>query len=149
MEKAPSGMADEKKKKSEDEVSGKAYDARLMRRLACYLGPYRTQATISVIAVILKAGSDAIGPYLLKVGLDRYLTSKSATGEGAGWLGRHLSSDPYQGLWQLTAIYLCALLLAYAFEFTQTYLMQWTGQKVMFDLRHQRDVHRRRPLHDR
>ncbi|HTJ30041.1 MAG TPA: ABC transporter ATP-binding protein [Acidobacteriaceae bacterium] len=128
-------MADEKKKKSEDEVSGKAYDARLMRRLACYLGPYRTQATISVIAVILKAGSDAIGPYLLKVGLDRYLTSKSATGEGAGWLGRHLSSDPYQGLWQLTAIYLCALLLAYAFEFTQTYLMQWTGQKVMFDLR--------------
>ncbi|HEY9126975.1 MAG TPA: ABC transporter ATP-binding protein [Acidobacteriaceae bacterium] len=129
-------MADEKKaKKSEDEVSGKAYDGRLMRRLARYLAPYRTQATISVIAVVLKAGSDAIGPYLLKVGLDRYLTAKSATGEGAGWLGRHLSNDPYQGLWQLTAIYLGALLLAYAFEFTQTYLMQWTGQKVMFDLR--------------
>jgi ATP-binding cassette subfamily B multidrug efflux pump len=130
-------MADEKKipKKSEDEVSGKAYDGRLMRRLASYLAPYRAQATISVIAVILKAGSDAVGPYLLKVGLDRYMTAKSATGEGAGWLGRRLSADPYTGLWQLTAIYLTALLLAYAFEFTQTYLMQWTGQKVMFDLR--------------
>jgi ATP-binding cassette subfamily B multidrug efflux pump len=35
----------------------------------------------------------------------------------------------------LAALYLGALLLAYGFEFTQTYLMQWTGQKVMFDLR--------------
>ena len=130
-------MAEEKKQanKSGDEVSGKAYDARLMRRLAGYLRPYRTQATISVIAVVLKAGSDAVGPYLLKVGLDRYLTAKSATGQGTGWLGQQLSDDPYTGLWQLTAIYFGALLLAYAFEFTQTYLMQWTGQKVMFDLR--------------
>lgn len=131
-------MPDEKKKpkKSEDEVSGKAYDGRLMRRLAGYLGPYRVQATISVIAVILKAGSDAVGPYLLKVGLDRYLTAQAANGIfGTSWLGRKLSADPYTGLWQLTAIYLTALLLAYGFEFTQTYLMQWTGQKVMFDLR--------------
>src|ERR1700761_6101564 len=118
-------MADDQKnsakpKKAEDDVSGKAYDGRMMRRLAGYLGPYRVQATISVIAVVLKAGSDAVGPYLLKVGLDRYLTAKSASGEGTGWLGRQLSDDPYTGLWQLTAIYLTALLLAYAFEFTQT-----------------------------
>jgi ATP-binding cassette, subfamily B, multidrug efflux pump len=131
-------MADDanKPKKSEDEVSGKAYDGRLMRRLAGYLGPYRVQATISVIAVILKAGSDAVGPLLLKVALDRYLTSRAAAGAGAqSWLGSQLSDDPYTGLWQLTMLYLGALLLAYAFEFTQTYLMQWTGQKVMFDLR--------------
>src|ERR1700761_1578232 len=134
-------MADDQKnsakpKKAEDDVSGKAYDGRMMRRLAGYLGPYRVQATISVIAVILKAGSDAVGPYLLKVGLDRYLTSRAAAGDGAqSWLGSRLSDDPYAGLWQVTAIYLGALLLAYGFEFTQTYLMQWTGQKVMFDLR--------------
>ena len=133
-------MADEKDKpkKNEDEVSGKAYDRRLMRRLVRYLGPYRLQATISVIAVVLKAGSDVVGPYLVKVGLDRYLTSHASIlngGPSTNWLARRLSDDPYTGLGQLAALYMGALLLAYAFEFTQTYLMQWTGQKVMFDLR--------------
>ena len=132
-------MADEndKPKKAEDEVTGKAYDARLMRRLARYLAPYRVQATVSVVAVILKAVSDVVGPYLVKVGLDRYLTQRATTVASThpNWLAARLSSDPYVGLGQLAAIYLCALLLAYAFEFTQTYLMQWTGQKVMFDLR--------------
>ena len=70
-------MADEtnKPKKAEDEVSGKAYDGRLMMRLGRYLGPYRLQATVSVISVILKAACDVVGPYLVKVGLDRYLTA--------------------------------------------------------------------------
>jgi len=128
-------MADEenKPKKAEDEVSGKAYDGRLMMRLARYLGPYRLQATVSVIAVILKAACDVVGPYLVKVGLDRYLTANA--GASTNWLARRLSADPYTGLGQLAALYLGALLLAYGFEFTQTYLMQWTGQKVMFDLR--------------
>jgi ATP-binding cassette subfamily B protein len=133
-------MADEtnKPKKAEDEVSGKAYDGRLMMRLGRYLGPYRLQATISVIAVILKAASDVVGPYLVKVGLDRYLTAHAtinSAGVPTNWLARRLSDDPYTGLGQLSAMYLGALLLAYGFEFTQTYLMQWTGQKVMFDLR--------------
>jgi ATP-binding cassette subfamily B multidrug efflux pump len=128
-------MADDanKPKKSEDEVSGKAYDGRLMMRLGRYLGPYRWQATVSVIAVILKAASDVAGPYLVKVGLDRYLTAHA--GASTNWLARRLSDDPYTGLAQLSGLYMGALLLAYAFEFTQTYLMQWTGQKVMFDLR--------------
>ena len=131
-------MADDanKPKKSDDEVSGKAYDGRLMRRLAGYLGPYRWQSTVSVIAVILKAASDVVGPYLVKVGLDRYLTAKATVGTvSTNWLAKRLSDDPFTGLGQLAALYMGALLLAYAFEFTQTYLMQWTGQKVMFDLR--------------
>jgi len=127
-----------KPKQSEDEVSGKAYDGRLMKRLAGYLKPYKWQATVSVIAVILKAASDVVGPYLVKVGLDRYLTSKATLGHpGAttNWLARRLSDDPFTGLGQLAALYMGALLLAYGFEFIQTYLMQWTGQKVMFDMR--------------
>ncbi|WP_263357307.1 ABC transporter ATP-binding protein [Acidicapsa ligni] len=133
-------MADENKapKKSEDEISGKAYDGQLMLRLSRYLKPYKWQSTVSVIAVILKAACDVVGPYLVKVGLDRYLTSDSSLSTGAlstNWLGRQLSADPFTGLGQLAGMYLAALLLAYGFEFTQTYLMQWTGQKVMFDLR--------------
>jgi len=133
-------MADEKDKpkKAEDEITGKVYDSRLMLRLARYLAPYRWQATVSVIAVILKASADVAGPYLVKVGLDRYLTAKASILSDAvptNWLARRLSDDPYTGLAELAALYLAALLLAYAFEFIQTYLMQWTGQKVMFDMR--------------
>jgi ATP-binding cassette subfamily B multidrug efflux pump len=93
-----------KPKKAEDEVSGKAYDGRLMMRLGRYLGPYRWQATISVIAVILKAASDVVGPYLVKVGLDRYLTAHAtinSAGVPTNWLARRLSDDPYTGLGQL------------------------------------------------
>ena len=39
------------------------------------------------------------------------------------------------GIAELSGIYLGALVLTFALEFLQTYLMQWTGQKVMFDLR--------------
>jgi ATP-binding cassette subfamily B protein len=134
-------------KKAEDEVSGKAYDGRLMLRLGRYLRPYKWQAGVSLVAVILKACSDVVGPYLVMVGLDRYLTERALIGAGVtnalglapavgtGWLGRRLSADPYVGLGQLAALYMGALLLIYGFEFTQTYLMQWTGQKVMFDMR--------------
>ncbi len=129
-------MADDQQKqtpKAEEEITGKAYDGRLMMRLARYLKPYRWQTTVSVIAVSLRAASDVVGPYLVKVALDRYLTAQAHL--GTGWLARRLSDDPRVGLGQLALLYLGALLLAYAFEFTQTYLMQWTGQKVMFDLR--------------
>src|SRR6201990_285431 len=53
------------------------------------------------------------------------------------WLARHLSSAPMTGITQLALLYLGALLLTFVLEFVQTYLMQWTGQKIMFDLRSQ------------
>ncbi|MGA2673595.1 MAG: ABC transporter ATP-binding protein [Terracidiphilus sp.] len=125
------------KKRDEDPV-GKVYDSRLIRRLAQYLRPYWMQATISALSISLKSLSDVTGPYLVKVAIDRYLTGKP--GPATSWLTRHLPTDPYQGITRLAAIYMGALLSAYLFQFIQTYLMQWTGQKIMFDLR--RDIFR-------
>jgi ATP-binding cassette subfamily B protein len=134
-------MADEEQKKpskrDEDPV-GKVYDSRLMRRLAHYLKPYWVQALVSALCITLKAVSDVTGPYLVKVAIDRYLTGKP--GFATNWLTRHLPADPYQGITRLATIYIAALLLAYLFQFIQTYLMQWTGQKIMFDMR--RDIFR-------
>jgi len=137
-------MADEEKhkanqpqKKDEDPV-GKVYDARLMRRLGHYVRPYWIQAAISSLAVSLKTLSDVIGPYLVKVALDRYLTG--TPGPATNWLTRRLPADPFHGITVLAAIYMGALLCAYFFEFIQTYMMQWVGQKIMFDLR--RDIFR-------
>ena len=151
-------MADEqqkKPKKSDDEIAGKVYDSRLIRRLGHYLRPYWIQATVSTLAISLKSICDVAGPYLVMVAIDRYFpgvsgSPHSAPGLAGGffahghsttaWLTRRLPADPYQGITRLAALWFCALLCAYFFQFIQTYLMQWTGQKLMFDLR--RDIFR-------
>ena len=116
----------------DDDVVGKAYDSRLMRRLLRYLAPYKLQAGISAFAILIKSGSDILGPYLIKVAVDTYL---APTAGKHSWLSRHLSPLPMTGITQLAGLYLGALVLSFLLEFVQTYLMQWTGQKIMFDLR--------------
>ena len=118
----------------EEEVLGKAYDSRLMKRLLTYLRPYRLQVIVALIAIVLKACADVLGPYLTKVAIDKYLANRT---ESHSLLDRFLSSKPLTGIAQIAAIYMGLLLLSFLFEFTQTYIMQWAGQKVMFDLRAQ------------
>ena len=106
-----------------------------MLRLLTYLRPYKLQTSASVVAIILKALSDVMAPYLVKVAVDTYMSD--APRESLSWLGRHLSPRPMTGITQIGLIYLGTLLVTYALEFIQTYMMQWTGQKIMFDLRSQ------------
>jgi ATP-binding cassette subfamily B protein len=124
-------------KRDEDPI-GKVYDSRLMRRLGHYVRPYWIQAAISTLAVSLKAMSDVTGPYLVMVAVDRYFTG--TPGSTTKWLTRRLPADPWSGITELAAIYLGALVISYFFQFTEVYLMQWLGQKMMFDLR--RDIFR-------
>jgi ATP-binding cassette subfamily B multidrug efflux pump len=119
----------------EEEVLGKAYDSRLMKRLLGYLRPYTWQVVVAVVSIVLKAGADVVLPYLTKTAVDKYLSSASAANRS--FLDPILSAKPLVGIAQLASIYLALLLISFVLEFTQTYLMQWTGQKVMFDLRKQ------------
>ena len=134
-------------RKTDEDPVGKVYDSRLIKRLGHYLRPYWLQAAISSVSISLKSMSDVAGPYLVMVGIDRYFpTDKGVTGatilshEGGptALLLRHLPTNPMQGITRLALIFLVAQVSAYLFEFIQTYLMQWTGQKIMFDLR--RDI---------
>jgi ATP-binding cassette subfamily B protein len=139
-------MADERKPKDsnpeptkktaqDEEVAGKAYDGRLMRRLLTYLRPYKLQTTLSALSIIFKAGSDVMGPYLVKVAVDTYMSDTPPA--KLSWLAHHLSPRPMTGITQIGLLYLGALLVTYLLEFLQTYTMQWTGQKIMFDMRSQ------------
>jgi ATP-binding cassette subfamily B protein len=135
----------EPKRRPDDEVAGKIYDARLMRRLGHYVRPYWLEAAIASLAVILKSLCDVMGPIFFMVAIDRYLAPSSESVDAsralAHWLatrsplGRMLPQDAVQGITTLAAMYLAALLSAYLFQFIQVYLMQWIGQKIMFDLR--------------
>jgi ATP-binding cassette subfamily B multidrug efflux pump len=118
----------------EEEVLGKAYDSRLMARLLKYLRPYRWQVAIALASIVLKSFADVLGPYLAKVAIDRYLAPVKGASSGIwSWL----SQRPVTGIAQIAAIYVGLLVFSFLLEFLQTYYMQWTGQKVMFDLRRQ------------
>jgi ATP-binding cassette, subfamily B, multidrug efflux pump len=121
----------------EEEVLGKAYDSRLMKRLLTYLRPYRWQSTSALGAILLRVflGPEVIGPLLMATAIDKYLATTRGT--HLKIIDRWLSPQPLTGIAQIAAIYLAALIFSFILEYTQVYLMQWTGLKVMFDLRSQ------------
>ena len=137
----------------DDDIVGKAYDSRLMARLIRYLFPYKWAAITSIVAILLKAGSDVLGPYLTMVAVDLYLTPavQRTPQQAASWAARGVQAHPWAARWlspwagggawkgvsELAGLWLVSLVVSYACEAIQTWLMQWTGQKVMFDLRSQ------------
>ncbi len=100
------------------ESNPKVYDGRLARRLVRYLRPYRSAVIISVFLLLLVSGARLASPYLTKVAIDDAI----ASGDQAQ-LGR------------IAGLFLTILVGQFIFSFLQTYLMNWTGQKIMYDLR--------------
>src|SRR5947207_8315765 len=116
----------------EEEVLGKAYDSRLMKRLLTYMRPYRWRGTVAVLSIALKAIADVIGPLMTLLAMDKYL---APTHEPFPLLDRWLSQKPLTGIAQVGGLYVALILFSFLLEYLQTYLMQWAGQMVMFDLR--------------
>jgi ATP-binding cassette subfamily B protein len=104
----------------DDEILGKAYDSRLMRRLVVYLRPYWRHVIVALVAIITGAATQLAQPYIVKVAIDRYI----ATGQ-------------LDGLDRLALVYLGILVAGFAAEYVQTWTMQLIGQWIMFDLRMQ------------
>ncbi len=118
----------------EEEVLGKAYDSRLMKRLLTYLRPYKWQVTVALASILIKAGVDVLGPYLTKIVVDRYLAPVRGLHTP---LDRFLSNTALVGIAQIAALYVGLLVFSFLLEYLQTYFMQWTGQMTMFDMRAQ------------
>src|SRR6476619_3704868 len=116
----------------DEEVLGKAYDSRLMKRLLRYLRPYRWQVGVALASIILKAMADVLGPALTMVAVDRYL---APTHEAPSLWGKWLNPSPLTGIGQIAAVYVGLITFSFLLEYLQTYFMQWAGQMVMFDLR--------------
>jgi len=128
----------------EEEILGKAYDSRLMRRLLEYLRPYRGVTLFALIAILLYGVLQAIPPYLLKVEVDRYL-DPTARQQVLPLLARFLSPKPIVGILQIALVFfLPTAVLTFVLEFAQSYAMQVVGQKVMYDLRKQLFAHLQR-----
>jgi ATP-binding cassette, subfamily B, multidrug efflux pump len=102
----------------DDDVIGKAYDARLMRRLLQYLRPYWRSVAVALAAILVGGVASLVQPYLMKIAIDRFIAARRLA-----------------GLDRLAAVYLAVLAVAFAAEYAQTWTMQLTGQRIMFDLR--------------
>jgi ATP-binding cassette, subfamily B, multidrug efflux pump len=102
----------------DDDVLGKAYDARLMRRLLQYLRPYWRQVMLALVAIVAGGCASLAQPYLIKVAIDRYIAARSLA-----------------GLDSLAIVFFAVLVVGFVAEYVQTWTMQLTGQRIMFDLR--------------
>jgi ATP-binding cassette, subfamily B, multidrug efflux pump len=123
----------------EEEILAKAYDSRLMRRLMRYLWPYRSLIAFALVFLILNSILQVAGPLLTKIAVDRYLAPNPA--RIATPVDPFLAADPLTGLTQVALLYMVALFGIFLFEFAQMYIMQYIGQKAMFDLRRELMTH--------
>lgn len=113
----------------EEEVLGKAYDARLARRLAGYLRPYWGRVVLALVLSLAAGALAVVVPYLLKVAVDSYLLP--------GIRGELGYAKAYAGLQRIALLFFAALAVGFAFQYTQILLMQLVGQQAIFDLRMQ------------
>jgi ATP-binding cassette subfamily B multidrug efflux pump len=110
-----------------------------MRRLLKYLWPYRSLIAVALVFLILNSVLQVVGPLLTKVSIDRYLAPNPERIHTP--FDHLLSTDPLTGVTQIALIYFAALFGIFLFEFAQMYIMQYIGQKAMFDLRRQLMTH--------
>jgi ATP-binding cassette, subfamily B, multidrug efflux pump len=102
----------------EEEVLGKAYDATLMRRLLQYLRPYKRNVAVALAAIISASVLQLAQPYLMKLAIDRYI----ARGDLAG-------------VDRIAIAFFFILLGSFILEYVQTWTLQITGQRIMYDMR--------------
>lgn len=102
----------------EDEVVGKMYDRRLMRRFVRYVLPYRRQIVWALAILPLIAATKLVQPWILKIAIDE-----------------HIVAGKMAGLPLLAAGFLGIIMLESLVTFIEVYLLQWVGQKVMYDIR--------------
>ena len=111
----------------DEDILGKAYDARLMRRLLTSLYPYRGKASLAAAAIVAHSILELAPPYLTKVVIDTYIPSGNLSGLGI-----------------VAALLLGTLTGSFALQYLQTATLQMIGQQIMFDMRMQlhRHLHR-------
>jgi ATP-binding cassette subfamily B protein len=104
----------------DEEILGKAYDSRLMRRLVTYLRPYKKYVAIAFVFIIFESVLETVFPLLTKMAIDDDIVRGNLPGLGF-----------------IAAIYGFCLFAKFASEFLQSYVLSMTGQKIMYDMRMQ------------
>lgn len=102
----------------EDEIVGKAYDRGLMLRFVRYVYPYRWLAVAAVLLLPLSAAARLAQPLVLKVAIDD-----------------HIVAGRLEGLPLVAAGFLLLIVAESLVTFLEVWILQYLGQRIMFDLR--------------
>ncbi|MCU0412341.1 MAG: ABC transporter ATP-binding protein/permease [Bacteroidetes bacterium] len=102
----------------EEEILGRAYDARLMRRLIRYLRPYRWHVVLGIFTSLLISGMEAVRPLFTKIAVDV-----------------DIANGDKRGLLVTTALFFAVLVVRGFIQYINAYLTQWIGQRTIYDLR--------------
>ena len=102
----------------QEEVLGKAYDIGMIRRLWQFIIPYKRLFFLSLLLLPLQQAFGLAQPYLMKVGIDRYIASKDL------W-----------GLQNVMLLFLAALIGETITVFAQYYFSMLVAQRCLADLR--------------
>ena len=104
----------------EDEILGKAYDSRLMRRVLTYLRPYRSKVIVALLLIFATGAVELAGPYLTKLAIDTAIVP-----------GKPAELPP------IIAAFVGTLIIGFVLRYAHNYIMQDIGQNVMYDIRRQ------------
>jgi ATP-binding cassette subfamily B protein len=104
----------------EEEALGKAYDARLMRRLLTYLRPYKGTVALALLLLLIGSALVIVGPWLTQLAIDEAIPNGD----------RDLLNT-------LALAFLGTVLAGFALQYGQRLLTTWLGQRIMYDLRTQ------------
>jgi ATP-binding cassette subfamily B multidrug efflux pump len=134
----------------EEEILGKAYDARLMRRLMGYVRPYRWMAATALLLIFAGSLLQLVGPLATAVALDLFIypQGQAESPDQISPISRRVQEamlargvDPadvrLEGVAAVSGVFLVSLVLTFFILYTQGYVMQWMGQRIMNDLRAQ------------
>ena len=104
----------------DEDILGKAYDARLMHRLLTYLRPYKQYVALALVLILFESGLEVAFPWLTKIAIDRYIAAANMA-----------------GLAVIAGVYVILLAIRFVVASAETYVLQNTGQNIMYDMRMQ------------
>ena len=102
----------------DDEILGKAYDGRLVRRLMGFVVPYKWSLTAAILLMIGSALVELIPPYLIRIAIDGPIANRDV-----------------EGIWPIFFLYAGTLVFSFLFRYVQTYIMQSMSQRIIIDIR--------------
>ena len=105
--------------REEEEVFGKAYDPRIVRRIWSFVDPYKSKIAISVVSVLTFTLTQLAVPLIIRFAIDN---------------GMAKGSDGHVLLWCMAA-FLVVILINYGASYLQESVVGKVAEHVLFDMR--------------
>lgn len=110
----------------QEEVMAKPFDIKIMKRLLTYAKPYWLYIFIAAVSILLVTASNLLRPYLVQKAIDNYINNPNIP-----------KAEAINGVTHIGILYLIIITVAFIINYGQIYLIQYTGQKIIFNLRQQ------------